>query len=45
MEAKPHEFAEALAMLNELSAHQENIVQQLDLISHAKRAVIHNVLK
>jgi len=44
-EEKPKEFTEAVELLNKLSAHQENILQQLSLIAQAKRAVIHKVLK
>ena len=45
VEEKPSEFAEAIELLNKLTAHQENIVLQLSLIAQTKRAVIHKVLK
>lgn len=44
VEVRREALSKAIAMLNKLSAHQENIIQQLQLIKEAKQAVVHQLL-
>jgi hypothetical protein len=45
VECKPGDFINSIEVLNKLQAHQEGIMQQLQLIKQAKKAVMYKVLR